>query len=139
MSSLNVTEAILVLKENGYKYTDKREALLQIFSKHDRYLSAKEVLEFVHANFFRLSYDTIYRNLAIFVDLGIIEQTELSGEKHFRFSCCSSHHHHFICNQCGMTKNIEFCPMDGVAENLIGYQISSHKFEVYGTCPNCEK
>lgn len=41
---MNVQEALNLLKENGYKYTNKREDMLQLFADSDRYLTAKNVL-----------------------------------------------------------------------------------------------
>ncbi len=135
---MNVTEALHLLKEKGYKHTGKREEMLEIFAKHDRYLTAKEVFEEMRFDHPGLSLDTIYRNLSMFVTLGILEMTELSGEKHFRFACShDEHHHHFICMECGRTKEIDVCPMDKVKGNLQGFDISGHKFEIYGRCPDC--
>ena len=78
-----------------------------------------------------MSYDTIYRNLTTFMELGILEETELTGERHFRMQCEPGvHHHHFICTACGKTKKIPDCPMELIAVNLPGYQIENHKFEI---------
>lgn len=137
---MKVDEAIQLLKEHGYKYTGKRMEILDFLAAHDKYMTAKEILEGLKDTYPNMSFDTIYRNLSLFEELGIIEITELSGEKHFRFTCThDDHHHHFICLQCGKTRHIDLCPMEHehVQKELQGYSISGHKFEIYGYCNEC--
>ena len=44
---MNLTEAIHLLKDQGYKHTGKREEMLALFSKSNKYLTAKDVLEYM--------------------------------------------------------------------------------------------
>ncbi|WP_040228811.1 Fur family transcriptional regulator [Bhargavaea cecembensis] len=131
-------KAIRLIRENGMKRTPSREALLRLFASDGRYLSAADVRQALAYEHPAMSLDTIYRNLSSFAELGILEETELGGERKFRMHCDrDGHHHHFICMECGRTEELDLCPMDEAAGLLPGFTIEDHKFEVYGRCPDC--
>ncbi|MGP6139718.1 Fur family transcriptional regulator [Jeotgalibaca sp. A127] len=132
-------ESLEKLKENGLKHTQKRIDLIRLFVDEDRYLSAKNVQKKMDARYPNISFDTIYRNLYTFVDIGILETTELNNEKLFRMSCLHDghHHHHFICEDCGRSIQLEMCPMDFFEQQLINCQLKSHRFEIFGICDHC--
>ncbi|KGX85121.1 Fur family transcriptional regulator [Pontibacillus litoralis] len=135
---MNTTKALHILKDNGYKHTKQRKKLLHLLQLYDQYLSVKQIWTDFQEDFPGASYDTVYRNLYTLSELGIIESTQLNGEKHFRFHCDThGHHHHFICTDCGKTSPIDICPMDDVRGMLPEHQIENHTFEVYGKCPRC--
>ncbi|AVQ36095.1 Fur family transcriptional regulator [Staphylococcus kloosii] len=134
---MKTEEAIQILKQDGHKYTDKRRDMLNIFVEEDKYINAKHIQQQMDTNYPGISFDTIYRNLHLFKDLNIIEGTELDGEMKFRIACTDHHHHHFICERCGDTKVIEFCPMDAIQKHLPNVAINTHKLEVYGICEKC--
>ncbi|GKV68070.1 transcriptional regulator ZurR [Sporosarcina sp. NCCP-2716] len=136
---MNVEKAWTILKDHSFKRTKNREAILHYLAQQDGYTAAMDVSEFLKRENPGLSYDTVYRNLATFADLGILEETDLHGERQFRMHCDPGvHHHHFICTVCGRTKHIPSCPMDLLAVELPGVEIEGHKFEVYGKCPSCK-
>lgn len=135
---MELQEALNVMKEEGYKYTKRREDILDVFFNEKRYITARDVLNTLKNTYPGLSFDTVYRNLSLFHDLGILEMTELDGEKHFRMTCpTDEHHHHFICLGCGQTKEIKACPMPAISSLNDDVEITGHKFEVYGYCKKC--
>ncbi|WP_018923747.1 Fur family transcriptional regulator [Salsuginibacillus kocurii] len=136
---MNVEEALERMKEKGYKHTTKRQEILELFARDSRYISAKEVLDYMQSRYSGLSFDTVYRNLSIFSDIDILEMTELEGEKRFRLSCATPHHHHhMICMSCGRTKHVHACPMDTLDPVKEEFEITDHKFEIYGYCQECK-
>lgn len=135
---MNTKAALETLKEQGYKYTDKRKNILYFFERENRYCTAKDLYDYMEPRYKGISFDTIYRNLHLFHELEILESTQLKGEKHFRLKCDHEHHHHFICKSCGITKEVHHCPMDQISQELHPFQIEDHKFEIYGFCPTCQ-
>lgn len=132
-------ESLAKLKKNGLKITQKRTDLIRLFVDEDRYLNAKHVQEKLDEAYPNISFDTIYRNLYAFVDIGILETTELNNEQLFRMSCLHDghHHHHFICEQCGRSIQLEMCPMDFFEQQLANCQLRTHRFEIFGICDQC--
>lgn len=135
---MDVKQAIQLLQKEGYKVTKPREIMLHYFELEDGYRTAKDLMGFTEDNYKSMSFDTVYRNLHLYHSLGILESTDLAGEKHFRMNCLSDHHHHFICKDCGNTKKILICPMGEIEQLLPNYDIEGHKLEVYGVCPLCK-
>ncbi|AKG73994.1 Fur family transcriptional regulator [Salinicoccus halodurans] len=125
------------LKEKKLKITDKRMRMIDLFLDEERYLSAREVQEKMNKEFPGISYDTIYRNLYTLNDIEVLEKTTFDGEMQYKISCTSHHHHHFICNSCGDTKVIHYCPVDTWADELNDVEITNHKVELYGLCKSC--
>ncbi|MGX6961836.1 Fur family transcriptional regulator [Vagococcus xieshaowenii] len=141
MKEKKIEKALEIMKKAGFKYTERRQAMLVFLETQNKYLSAKDVYEYMNDGYEGISYDTIYRNLKDFTDLHILEETEFEGEKRFRFHCNPDghhhHHHHFICTSCGATQAIDMCPMDFFKEQLVGAQIQGHRFEIFGKCAEC--
>lgn len=141
MGYQQVSEALEALKAQGFKTTKKREEILRFLFDADKYISAKEVYQHMNQLYTGISYDTIYRNLNDFSTHDVIEETELQGEKKFRFHCChdsQAHHHHFICTNCGSTREINMCPMTYFQDQLAGCDITGHRFEIFGICDKCQ-
>lgn len=132
-------EALHKLKQHGLKHTKIREDIINLFVQEKRYLSAKYVQSTLEKENPSLSFDTIYRNLYSFVEIGILEMTELNNEKLFQVTCLRDdhHHHHFICQQCGKTIQLEMCPMDFFEQQLENCRLLSHRFEIFGVCSEC--
>ncbi|HJV44381.1 MAG TPA: Fur family transcriptional regulator [Bacillota bacterium] len=135
---MNLDQALDLLKREGYKFTGKREEILRIFAGEKRYMSAKDILELMKPEYPQLSFDTIYRNISLFAELGILEETEWDGERKYRFLCNEvHHHHHLICLTCGKTMHLRACPLDGLLGDPTDFTITGHKFEIYGYCSAC--
>lgn len=135
---MTVNQYMNQLKKCGYKKTDKREEMIRIFEREKRYLSAKEMLQYMQFTFPGLSLDTVYRNLSLFEQLDIVETTDLNGERIYRLNCSKGdHHHHLICLSCGKSRLIDICPLDALSEHPSEFMITDHKFELYGYCKEC--
>ncbi|MGX1195989.1 Fur family zinc uptake transcriptional regulator [Metabacillus sp. SLBN-84] len=126
------------IKQNGYKCTPQRLEILSYFLRQrNRLVSAKHLLLHLRNTFGKVSFDTIYRNLSLFSDIGLTDFTFKDGENFYYLKeDKQTHQNLFICKKCLTTKNLTMCPMD-IIQDLEGYTIYHHRFEVYGICPSC--
>lgn len=133
------TEQLTRLQSSALKVTPKRIEMFAFLAAEERYVSAKAVLDYMRSKHPTMSFDTVYRNLKSFAEEGLLEATELNGEKAFRVTCGSNHHHHhLICRGCGKTKLLELCPMSYVETLDPDFEVVDHKFEIYGYCKQCK-
>ncbi|WP_019005111.1 transcriptional repressor [Cohnella laeviribosi] len=133
-----VREMIGIMSRNGWRITEQRRTLAQIFSATDGYLSPKDVYDQLAVKYPSVSFDTVYRNLRMLSEMGVLEQFYfLEGGLKFKASCLNHHHHHLICTNCEKTETFEYCPMNDKLNLPGNYRILSHRFEIYGLCEQC--
>lgn len=134
-----VEEIVSRLSSQGLRVTDQRKTLAKLFAESPGYLSPKDVYEFMGKTYSGLSFDTVYRNLRVMEELGVLEQVVFEEGVKFKLHCREHHHHHhLICLQCGLTYPITFCPMDQT-KVPDDFRVVKHKFEVFGYCKSCEQ
>lgn len=124
----------------GLRITEQRRTIAQLFANATGLLSAKEVFLGMVEKYEGLSFDTVYRNLKLLKELGVIEQFQIEDSNKYRVGCFGhqQHHHHMICLACRSIFPLESCPMDNF-QAPDQFQIVKHKFEVYGYCDNCQQ
>lgn len=125
------------MSSRGLRVTDQRKTLAKLFADSPGYLSPKDVYEYMGKSYSGLSFDTVYRNLRVMEELGVLEQVMFEDGVKFKLHCREEHHHHhMICLQCGHTYPITFCPMEQTAVPE-EFRVVKHKFEVFGYCKDC--
>ncbi|QZY55434.1 Fur family transcriptional regulator [Crassaminicella profunda] len=131
------------LRNQGYKLTNQRKALLQVLFHHKKhFLSAEEIYLKTREKYAKTNFSTIYRNLEILENLGIIHKTNIHATTaHYELISRASHHHHIICKGCGKTEPIDFCPLEEILSKFDhkNFTLTDHKFELYGYCSKCQK
>ncbi|GBG12155.1 transcriptional repressor [Paenibacillus agaridevorans] len=132
-----VEEIVGRMSSQGLRVTDQRKTLAKLFADSPGYLSPKDVYEYMCKKYSGLSFDTVYRNLRVMEELGVLEQVVFEEGVKFKLHCREhEHHHHLICLQCGLTYPITYCPME---QTVIPdeFRVVKHKFEVFGYCKTC--
>lgn len=132
-------EMLATMSRNGWRITDQRRTLAVIFTATEGYLSPKDVYDQMTVHYPSVSFDTVYRNLRMMSEMGVLEQFYfMEGGLKFKSNCLSHHHHHLICVNCEKTVTFDYCPMEQKLDLPGGYRILNHRFEVYGVCEQCQ-
>jgi Fur family zinc uptake transcriptional regulator len=133
-----VQQMLQAMSNKGWRITEQRRTLATLFAEAVGYLSPKDVYDQMTKKYPGVSFDTVYRNLRLLSEMGVLEQFYFNEGLKFRASCLKHHHHHLICMNCEKTLTFDFCPM-GFVSNLPGdYSVLNHRFEIFGLCPACK-
>ena len=124
------------------KHFKKREAILAYLRQTDTHPSAEMVFGELKPQIPDLSLGTVYRNLALFKEQGlIISVGTVKGVE--RFDGNPDFHVHFICTECGCVQDLGWMPdlpsLQGSAEKDSGSQIQGCQLTFTGLCRECSQ
>ncbi len=133
-----------LLKEKGYKVTQARIAILNLFLKSKFPLSALDIYKEIIKNnkIKKINEVTIYRTLSSLEKSEILKKINLRRDSVY-FELNNDHHHHIICTSCGLLEDFkENKDIEKLLENIIEKstkfkKVKEHSLELFGICKVC--
>lgn len=132
-------ESIATLKETGVRITPQRKAVLNFMIQSDEHPTADDIFKALSSEYPNMSVATVYNNLKLFKETGLVKELTY-GDASSRFDFVTDTHYHIICSECGKITDFHYPGLNEV-EQLAGavteYDVSHHRLEIYGICPDC--
>lgn len=122
------------------RMTNQREIILRELQNSKQHLTADELYDIVKKMMPRISLATVYRNLEILSEAGIIGKLEISGRQK-RFDYDPSGHDHIYCAVCHRVDNLDISGKTIEPEEIRavkGYSVTGYRLEIIGICPECQ-
>lgn len=130
------------MSKKGLRSTDQRRLIVETFFTVDNHISIEELLAAVRHQDPKVGYATVYRTLKLLAECGVaFERRFGDGLTRYELADEEAHHDHLICVECGKIQEFEEPNIEKLQEAVAkkyGYEVRSHKHELYGVCPECQ-
>lgn len=134
-----------ILKENGYKLTSQRKAILKILMENkSEHLSCDDIFKITSVEHPEIGIATIYRTLQLFEELGMVYKLNFNdGFSRYELDLGTEehHHHHLICLSCGKVIEVKVDLLDSLEQKIEkndNFTIVDHNVKFYGYCSDCK-
>ena len=135
-------------KENGdqglmwRRNTAQRRLIFALMQQAGGHLDADELYRLAREQESSISLSTVYRNLKLFKDMGLIEERHFTEEHHHYEAKPRVEHHHLVCLECGNV--IEFISpfteqIKLQVEDAEKFRITDLEIKGEGYCAECRR
>jgi Fe2+ or Zn2+ uptake regulation protein len=121
--------------------TKQREAILRVLRNTRAHPTADWIYEEVKKEIPNISKGTVYRNLQVLQEGGVVTELNLNGTLS-RFEAKQDSHYHFRCEQCGRVFDLDEPVNNELDERVArrtGFKVSHHQLEFRGLCKDCQQ
>lgn len=132
---------VAALNQADLRLTDARRAVAEAVAEQEGHFTAEDVLDAAQRRRRGVGRATVFRSLELLTGLGLVERVDLPSGAHAYVACQPAvHHHHVLCSRCGRSvdvADIGLSPLIRRLESETGFQIDTHRLELFGLCPEC--
>lgn len=129
---------IHLLQHHHLKATPQRIAIIEIMH-HSGHINIDDLFKKVQHKFASISLATLYKNIHNMMNVSLIREVKLPGEKS-KYEIEKAPHAHILCKCCAELKDIPFDPA-ALIQNSIDmthYTADEVSIVVSGICPKCQ-
>jgi Fur family peroxide stress response transcriptional regulator len=130
-----------VCASHGLTATHQRQVIWETLMKLEGHPSPEEVYDHVHKLIPSISLATIYKNIRMFIEHGLLAEVSLHHGS-ARLETNMDPHHHLVCTQC---RAIEDLGEDDLEPARLkkpapqGFRVHRYSIEVHGLCSKCAR
>ena len=122
-----------------YRKSKLRDEIIRILSGSDIHPTANWIYDRLKAEKPNLSLGTVYRNLGILVEQGLVDKIDF-GSTFDRYELKKKDHYHFVCEKCGAVIDLDMPiknDLNTEVERIAGFKTNKHRIEFFGICDSC--
>lgn len=128
-----------IFKENGLKVTHQRLEIFRIIVSMSHHPSAEDVYDAVKEKIPTISFDTVYRTLALFERYGVIAKVQYLDVR-TRYDSNLNVHYHLVCKVCQRIEDFywpTFEKLNSPKEADEWGEVQGKYLELRGVCRDC--
>ena len=120
--------------------TKQRRVVYETIKNTYSHPTADWIFEQVRGTLPKVSLGTVYRNLGVLKDEGLVREI-FGNDRRAHYDADTSHHAHFICDFCDRivdvrgVKNIDWRTL----KDLVGCEVTDQNVVFTGRCANCSQ
>lgn len=130
-----------LLNESGLKATFQRMSILEIVAE-EGHVNIENIYEHVIQKHSSVSLATIYKNILIMLEKGVLVEVPIAGKKS-QYELAKEDHVHLVCTECGKVEDqaLEKTLQEdaGKIAKEASFSLSNSHINLYGLCSNCQQ
>ena len=134
-----IEELVNSLREEGFRITPQRIAIVEYLLKTDDHPSAEHIHKIVQKKYPMVSLSTVYKTLDLLKEKKLVNEIKVEGEA--RFDAHTDEHINLVCMNCGKIDDIDEDSIKEIQTKVARkskYVILKSNFELFGYCNNCK-
>lgn len=129
------------LRQQGMRVTRERLVLFDEIFDHHGHIDAEDLLDGMQAKGVKISRATVYRNLDLMVECGLVRKYRL-GRNRFLFEHVhrGQQHDHLVCEECGRVAEFVSPGIAALQTEICrahGFVSNHHTLQILGLCEDC--
>ena len=125
----------------GYRLTPQRQLVLQAVDKLG-HATPDEIRAEVQQHASAVNVSTVYRNLEVLEELGLVRHAHLSDRAPTYHSVSDHTHFHLVCRKCQRVVSVDPGEVAGFADatrTRHGFVLDVGHLAIFGECVECER
>lgn len=136
----SVEDLLAEVRARGHRITPQRQLIFETIYGARKHLTAEEILERVRRRFSGVNLSTVYRNLELLEDIGLVCHAHLGHSVSQYHPTSGVEHQHLVCRRCGSIEEVGMELMEPVRKQVLsrsGFEADLTHFAIFGICARC--